>query len=100
MRSPCREGAIDRGSARARPGRGGDLVTAGGALALVEPRGVMAREAAEIRRELDLAEEVFERWLGHTVRVGELLSDVKGALPHGAFGRWLDAHWPRTRRQA
>ncbi len=76
-------------------------MTPSGTLArLREPRDLMADEAAEIRRELDLAETAFESAMAHAIRVGELLIDVKGKLPHGAWIPWLRSNWPRTVREA
>ncbi len=38
--------------------------------------------------------------LKHALRAGELLSEAKGQLPHGAFGPWLAENFAGSDRTA
>jgi len=38
--------------------------------------------------------------LARAIRVGELLTDQKAAMPHGDFGRWIQEHLPFSDRTA
>jgi hypothetical protein len=60
----------------------------------------MDAEAVAIRRELALARAAADSVVIHSIRVGEMLVDVKQQLPHGTWYRWLDSNWPLTRRRA
>jgi phage N-6-adenine-methyltransferase len=56
--------------------------------------------AVDIAREHDLAQQAFEEAVTHAIRCGQLLAEAKDRLPHGQFGRWLDEHFPASRRTA
>jgi hypothetical protein len=38
--------------------------------------------------------------LAKAIRIGELLTEQKASLPHGAWGAWIDEHLPFSRRTA
>lgn len=48
--------------------------------------------ASEIQAEHDAARRCASEAVAHAIRAGEMLLQVKAALPHGAFGPWLAAN--------
>jgi hypothetical protein len=56
--------------------------------------------AQEIRREVALAEQHWRDAVGHGIRVGQLLVEVKAELRHGEWLPWLAANFPGTARTA
>lgn len=60
---------------------------------------VMHARAAEVRAEHDAVEHSLKAAVGHALRAGKLLLDVKTEMPHGTFGYWLEKYArlkPRT----
>ncbi|MBK8690277.1 MAG: DUF3102 domain-containing protein [Betaproteobacteria bacterium] len=48
--------------------------------------------ASEIQSEHDAARRCASEAVAHAIKAGEMLLQVKAALPHGAFGPWLAAN--------
>jgi Protein of unknown function (DUF3102) len=56
--------------------------------------------AADIRREVDYAEEDFQSAVGHAIRAGQLLIEAKAQVRHGEWLPWLQANCPLGEREA
>lgn len=54
----------------------------------------------DINREHRLARQSAESAVEHAIRCGQMLADVKAALPHGQFGRWVAEHCEFSGRAA
>jgi hypothetical protein len=48
--------------------------------------------ATPINREHQLARQHRDSAIEHAIRCGQMLADVKAGLPHGQFGKWIEAH--------
>lgn len=72
----------------------------GNALSGAAPRTVSTTLAADVRREHEAAQAAFASAVEHAIRCGELLTQAKAQLPHGAWLPWLIEHFPASTRTA
>jgi hypothetical protein len=56
--------------------------------------------AADVRREVEAAEQSWRDAVAHAIRAGELLIEAKAQVKHGDWGGWLDANFPGSRTTA
>jgi hypothetical protein len=60
----------------------------------------ISNATAEITRLHDEIITSLQTNLDKAMRIGEMLTDIKAALPHGDFGPWIGSHLPFTDRTA
>lgn len=61
---------------------------------------VLSSLATEINREHQAIEQALSSAVDHAIKAGELLTQAKASLPHGAWGVWLEENCTVSTRTA
>jgi hypothetical protein len=60
----------------------------------------LAAIAADLRHEVEQADQQWQSAVGHAIRAGELLIEAKTQVEHGEWLPWLEANFPGSVRSA